>query len=289
MPPTPLDATRRRKQLRVATEAARRERVRAPHRSANADPVVVDLTATPYRDVADAHDRLVALHQHFEACEDRRAVFLAIYARTTAAIADRIDRGGFEDPDWVRAYLVAFADLYRRAVHADETGARDAVPGPWRLAFDAARDETCLVLQDAALGVNAHINYDLALALDHAGLVDDRARRRADHDAVIDVIQQLVDETQHALADRDADGLAALDDALGNLDEWLTVFTIDECRDSAWRTAVAMNSRFRLRRRLAHWFNDVTATGTAHLIHATHVSDRLHDTLVDLENGTGQN
>lgn len=283
MPPTPLDATRRRKQLRVAAEAARHERAGVSQRSGDADPVVVDLTATPYRDVADAHDRLVALREHFEAVDDRRAIFLSIYARMTGAVADRIDRGTFRDADWVGDYLVAFANHYRRAVHRYETGRVDAVPAPWVLAFDAARAERCLVAQDAALGVNAHINYDLSLALVDAGLDADRRTRRADHDAVIDVIQGLVDDTQDALAARDAPGIGALDDALGSADEWLTVYTIDECRDSAWRTAVAMNSRFRVRRRFARWWNDVTATGAAHLIHATHASDHLHDTLADLE------
>jgi hypothetical protein len=90
-----------------------------------------------------------------------------------------------------------------------------------------------------------------------------------------------------ALAARDAPGVAAVDDRLGRVDEWLTVTTIDDCRTSAWRIAVAMNSRFRARRRFARWWNDLTATGVAHLIHSTHASERVHGTLRDLERGGG--
>ncbi|WP_227133297.1 DUF5995 family protein [Halorubellus salinus] len=249
----------------------------------SADPEVVALTADAYVDVADAHDRLVALRDRFAATGDRRETFLSVYARMTGAVADRVDRGEFADAEWVRAYLVAFANHYRRAVHRYETGRVDAVPAPWVLAFDAARAERCLVAQDAALGVNAHINYDLSLALVDAGIDADRRTRRADHDAVIDVIHALVDDTQDALAARDAPGIAAVDDHLGRVDEWLTVVTIDECRSSAWRTAVAMTSRFSARRRFARWWNAATATGAAHLIHGTHANHRLHDALADLE------
>jgi hypothetical protein len=249
--------------------------------------VVVALTDESYGDVDDARERLRELRAHFDAVDDRRGTFLSIYARMTDAVADRIDRGAFRDGDWVRAYLVAFADHYRRAVNRYERGRVEDVPEPWTLAFDAARADASLVTQDAALGVNAHINYDLALALDDAGVGTDGGARRADHDAIIDVIRGLVDDTQDALAARDAPGIAAVDDRLGRVDEWVTTASIDGCRTSAWRTAVAMNSRFRARRRFARWWNAATATGAAHLIHSTHASDRVHGALRDLERGSG--
>ena len=286
MTPNAPGPTRHRKALRAAVTHVRTPTPgddRVADTEPGVDSAIVNLTADAYVDLVDADERLVALREHFEAVDDRRSIFLSIYARMTGAVADRIDRGGFEDAEWVRAYLVAFANHYRRAVHHYESGRVDRVPAPWVLAFDAARADRCLVAQDAALGVNAHINYDLSLALVDAGLDADRRTRRADPDAVIDVIHGLVDDTQDALAARDAPGIGALDDALGSADEWLTVYTIDECRDSAWRTAVGMNSRFRARRRFARWWNDVTATGAAHLIHGTHASDRLHDALADLE------
>jgi hypothetical protein len=279
---TPTVATgRRRKQLQVAVEGVRR--ARPATRQRQGDPDLLDLLADPYEAVDETHARLRDLLHAFEAREDRRAVFLSVYARMTGSVAERIRDGGFADPAWVGEYLVAFANLYRAAVYDYEAGDLGSLADPWQLAFEAAERGDALVVQDAALGVNAHINYDLALTLEQVGVGPNRQQRYADHHAVTDVIREILDESQDALAARDAPGLATLDASMGRVDEWLWVFTIDECRDSAWRTAVALQSPFHPRRRFARWVNDVTSTGVAHLILSPHASSRLHDALRDLE------
>lgn len=241
------------------------------------------LVDEPYADVDDAHRRLDLLLSTFEERADRRSVFLSIYARMTAAVADRIRDGYFEDAEWVSDYLVAFANLYRQAVCDYESGNHEAVAEPWWLAFDAAVRGDALVLQDAALGVNAHINYDLALTLDRVGIEPARARKYRDHERITDIIGDVVDEAQSSLAERDAAGLETLDESLGRVDEWLLVVGIDGCRDSAWRTAAALQSGSSFRRRLARWRNDVTSTGAAHLLLSSQTSARIHETLLSLE------
>jgi hypothetical protein len=206
----------------------------------------------------------------------------------TGAVADHIEQGTFADPEWVGAYLVAFANLYRQAAYDYETDALDSVPDPWQLAFEAADRGDSLVIQDALLGVNAHINYDLALTLAEVGVEPHRDRKYADHELVTEVIREIIDESQAALAARDAPGLGTVDQSLGRFDERLWVFTIDECRDSAWRTAVALTSRFSVRRTVAHWINDVTSTGAAHLLLSSKTSSRLHDSLRSLERADEQ-
>jgi hypothetical protein len=297
-----MDATapvggRRRKRLTAAAVGVRRAPSAAgPGESAalgatgdaerlrsGGDAELLALTEAPYADVDDARAGLRALQVAFEARGDRRAVFLSVYSRVTAAVADRIRRGEFADPAWVSDYLVVFANRYREAVYDYEAGAIDRLADAWRVAFDAAARGDSLVLQDVALGVNAHINYDLALTLAAVGVGPNRAERYTDHSAVTDVIRAVLDEAQDALAARDAPGVGRLDDSLGSFDEWLCVFTVDECRDSAWRTALGLRSRFRFRRRLARWTNDVTSTGAAHLILASRERERVHDTLRTLE------
>jgi uncharacterized protein DUF5995 len=96
--------------------------------------------------------------------DDPRRYFHATYLRTTQAVADEIDRGGFADNAWVSRWDLAFAKLYTDALDASRRG--DAVPGPWRIAFDAAREAPELPpLRHVLLGLNAHINYDLPQAL----------------------------------------------------------------------------------------------------------------------------
>lgn len=276
---------RRRKQVRTAVRTVRERRPSTRER--NGDPELLALVEEPYRGVGEAHRRLRELLSALESADDRRAIFLSIYARMTGAVAERVSDGEFRDPEWVGEYLVAFANLYRGAVYDYERGALAALPDPWQIAFETADRGDALVVQDALLGVNAHINYDLALAVDEAGVRRDRETKYADHAAVTDVIASIVDEAQASLAARDAEGLAAVDEALGRLDERLTVFTIDECRDSAWRTATALNSRFALRRRFARWINDVTSTGAAYLILSTRTNDRVHEALREAEGSAG--
>ncbi len=249
------------------------------------DPAVVALVEAPYTSVAETERQFRALEECLNERNDRRAVFLSIYTRVTAAVGERIAAGGFEDPDWVSEYLVTFGNYYRRAFHAYECGDIESVPVPWQIAFRADEHGDCLFIQNALLGINAHINYDLAYALEEVSIDPDRPRKYADHCAVMEVLQRLVDETQDTLAERYADGLHTIDRSLGRLDEWVWILTIDEARDEAWDRAVGLNSRFRLRRRVAHWANHLTSAGAAYLILSPTTTTRLTNALNRLEQG----
>jgi hypothetical protein len=133
MIPTAPPAGRRGKQFRAAAEGVRGGR--SPRPTRRGDEGLLSLLADPYTDVDETHRRLRQLRTAFEDRGDRRAVFLSVYARMTAAVADRIRDGDFADPDWVSAYLVAFANLYRQAVYDYEVGDFEALAAPWRLAF----------------------------------------------------------------------------------------------------------------------------------------------------------
>jgi hypothetical protein len=247
------------------------------------DRAVLGHVASPYRTVTEVAAGLDALRRTFAARGDDRAVFLTVYARTTSAVAARIERCEFEDPDWVADYLVAFANRYREAVRDHERGALSGLADAWRLAFDSAAAPDSLAIQDALLGVNAHINYDLAFALAEVGIDGDRDARYADHCAVTDTLREIVDDIQRLLATEYAPGLARVDDALGRVDERVAVRTIDECRASAWRNAVGLASRFRARRWLARHVTALTATGAAYVLLSSHASDTVQGGLGEFE------
>ena len=136
--------------------------------------------------------RMDALLEPMERAEDNRRHFLSTYRRTTVAVGEEIAAGGFLDPEWVERWDLVFADLYLRALEAWERGATP--PEPWRVAFTTARKRGDLPpLRHVLLGMNAHINYDLPLALleviDDAGFRDPALieKRHRDH-AHIDVV-----------------------------------------------------------------------------------------------------
>jgi hypothetical protein len=252
------------------------------------DPALLPLIADPFESVADAHERLTTLEATFRERGDRRGAFLCVYARVTEAVGAAIDAGEFADPEWVTDYLVTFADLYREALLAYETGDLVALPDPWQVAFETAARGDALVVQDVVLGINAHVNYDLALALQRVGVGPDRRARYADHCAVNAVLRSLVDEVQDRIAEFYAPGVTDLDESFGRLDEALSMFSLREGRDSAWRSAVALSSRFRLRRRLARWVLRTSSTGAAYLLLAPTVSRSVADALAGVERGDGR-
>jgi Family of unknown function (DUF5995) len=133
--------------------------------------------------------RMEGLLAPLAAAGDPGRFFLATYLRTTRAVAEELERGGFGDPAWVERWDVAFADLYLDAVEAAQAGRPP--PEPWAVAF-GARDLP--PLRHVLLGMNAHINYDLAQSLlavispeefqDEALL----AARHADHEHIDQVL-----------------------------------------------------------------------------------------------------
>jgi hypothetical protein len=96
------------------------------------------------------------------------------------------------------------------------------------------------LIQDLVLGINAHINYDLALALHHVGVDTKRDERYADHTAVNQVLQAAIDQLQDQVCDIYAPILRVLDFAGGRLDETLAHFSVAKARESAWLSAVAL-------------------------------------------------
>ena len=135
--------------------------------------------------------RMEGLLEPLEAGGDPGRFFLATYLRTTRAVAEELGRGGFRDPEWVERWDVVFADLYLDALTDAQAGRRP--PEPWAVAFGADRDGLP-PLRHVLLGMNAHINYDLAQSLlaviseaefDDPGLL---AARRADHEHIDQVL-----------------------------------------------------------------------------------------------------
>ena len=151
---------------------------------------------------------------------DARRFFHSTYLRTTRAVADEIDQGGFLDGAWLERWDIAFAQLYLDALDADLRG--DPVPAPWRIAFDVARDRPALPpLRHILLGMNAHINYDLPQALIAViapADFDDPAIRRsraADHTHVDTVLLARVGAEVDAPAARSACSTGCSDRSTG--------------------------------------------------------------------------
>lgn len=193
---------------------------------------------------AAALARLQQLEARYRRQGDKRSVFAGAYVVITAAMHETLHRGRFHDSAWVEAYLNSFADLYLQAAHAYETDLRRGtaqVPAAWDVAFSTCRLPMVSPLTHLLLGINAHVNRDLALALVHAGIHEHRAARYQDHLHVNDVLKSAVDDLQSSVA-TGAPALAQLDAALGRWDERLACRVVAWGRDAAWTDAVRLAS-----------------------------------------------
>jgi hypothetical protein len=251
---------------------------------AETDPALVELTEAPFASVADVEERLGRLQRRLRTAGDRRAVFLSIYARMTRDVRDGLTGDRFENPAWMRDYTVTFAEYYRRAFIAFERGNTEAVPDPWLLAFGSTLEGDTLVMQDALLGINAHINYDLALAVRDVGIETDRASKYRDHREINGVLADLVDAQQRALAELYAAGIADIDAVLGPLDEVFASVALSEAREQAWRVAVVLSDfSVGVVESAARWLLRTTAVGGAAVVLSPGIDDRVMETLRRVE------
>jgi hypothetical protein len=181
--------------------------------------------------------RMEGLLAPLEARGDPGRFFLATYLRTTQAVKEELDRDGFRDTEWVERWDVAFAGLYLDALEAAEAGRRP--PEPWAVAFGAGERDRFPPLRHVLLGMNAHINYDLAqslLAVISEEEFDDPqllAGRAADHEHIDSVLVARVgaeDSELEALSG----GRSLVDRLLQPLNRLSTKRFLRESRAKVW-------------------------------------------------------
>jgi hypothetical protein len=228
----------------------------------------------PLRTLDDVVTRLAELEARYASIRDRRAVFLTVYTLMSREMKRRIEAGGFRDRDWVARYTVAFARLYCEAHDSYDRG--NSVAKAWTTAFDTATQGSALVTQDLLLGINAHVNHDLALALHEVSIGPDRLARLEDHRAVNDVLQALTDEVGSRVSELYARGLEGVDRCAGTLDEGISNFSLAVARAGAWESAVALaNARVDLERAAIRKMLDVRSAVMARLILAPNLNPVL--------------
>jgi hypothetical protein len=191
-----------------------------------------------------AVDRMQERIDRWERSGDPHAVFLSCYALMTRNMLDALDAGEFADGAWVARLLHHFAGYYFDALDAYEAG-KEGSPAVWRCAHDAARRANTPAISLLLLGVNAHINYDLVLAV--ADLLDpewpslsdeERRARYEDYCRVNDTIGRTIDSVQDTILEKREPLMALVDTLFGPVDEWLVSRGITEWREEVWEHAV---------------------------------------------------
>lgn len=190
----------------------------------------------------DIDDVLVQLGRIIERYRERKnplAFFPAVYRATTARVRAGIREGRFADGARMERLATVFANRYLAAFHVAEAGAGGRPARAWQAAFDAAARPHTMILQHVLVGMNAHINFDLPLAVIAAAGQGAVADIEADFQEINHILAALLDPVQEVI-DGFSPLLNVLDQVGGRTDEALVTFSINNARDEAWHEATRL-------------------------------------------------
>ncbi len=172
-----------------------------------------------------------------EAQSSRHAYFALLYKGMTEAVRDAIVAGQFENAARMEQLDVLFANRYLHAWQQYEQ--QQPLTRSWQAAFDACDDDALIVLQHLVLGINTHINLDLAIAAALTAPGDSIFALQRDFDKINDIIAALTDGMQSKL-ERIWWPMRLIRRVMRGKDEAVIEFSIGKARQAAWTNGVAL-------------------------------------------------
>jgi Family of unknown function (DUF5995) len=204
------------------------------------------LAARRPENIDDALDCMEMGLRFFHETHDRRAIFLRLYYLMTLEVYKAIHgckpyEGSrtFLDPGWVHRLSGHFSSLYFESLTAPKSDRA------WWAAHHIAEQPRSTVVQNAILGINAHINFDLPRAiatnLNPAELPDYKVmqKRKFDHDQVNDLLVRTINPVQRMMARNYEPGVAVIDLFMGRFDERACAWLLRTYRQQVWWNALA--------------------------------------------------
>lgn len=166
------------------------------------------------------------------AAGDASGYFPALYSRVTARIAASIDAGAFDDGPRLDRFATRFASHY-----VATAGDRAACPRCWQASWNVCADAHLLIVQHLLLGINAHVNFDLPLAV--VEMADERGdlrSMRVDFFAVNEVLA-----ATYVDVIKDLDRVSRWVNGMARLGGGRAFnFSLKVARDRAWQAAATM-------------------------------------------------
>jgi Family of unknown function (DUF5995) len=192
--------------------------------------------ATSIDDVLTRMDSIAALLPP----SDGIACFNRMYRGVTEAVKSNIQQGSFTDPTWVSELDVVFANLYFAAINA-MSGGPAGVPGAWEPLIAARTNAGVEPIQFALAGMNAHINYDLPLAVVATCSALGSAPLDGSHHVDYQKVDGLLDAAEQSVRESfEPADVQNLDRHLAAVVNLVANWSITSARDAAWDTAVAL-------------------------------------------------
>lgn len=193
----------------------------------------------PATTIADVILRMHAIDAGLPA-RDGVACFNRMYLDVTVGVGSQVEQGLFADPGWVSALDVVFANRYFAAVDA-MAGPPSAQPTAWRPLLAARSTAGIEPIQFALAGMNIHINHDLPLAVVATCTDLATAPFAGSHHEDYQRIDKLLDASEQSIRESfEPADLAQADRHVAAVTNLVCSWSINEARDVAWDTALAL-------------------------------------------------
>jgi hypothetical protein len=166
---------------------------------------------------------------------NRRGWFSALYRQTTRAVRDQTAAGAFDDPERMGRFVERFAARYTSPLQAHLAGR--PVPRCWRVAFEAGNEH--LILQHLVLGINAHVNLDLAVVAAETCPGEEITSLHDDFMRINEILGALMPKVRSCI-DSFSPLLDVIDRLGGNEDDQILNFSIGVAREEAWSQALVL-------------------------------------------------
>lgn len=183
---------------------------------------------------------IVSIDQIVKDCivkRHRAGYFAALYKRMTVAVSEGIEQQVFEDGPRMEKLDIAFAKRY---LDAWNSFSRQSVcTNSWQLAFDGCSNHTLTLIQQLLLGINTHINLDLAIAAAQTAPGNSIHSLKKDFDSINNTIESLVDDIQKCLEEVWWP-MKLIKRVSNKREEAVLNFSIHIARKTAWSNAVIL-------------------------------------------------
>ena len=162
----------------------------------------------------------------------RMAYFPILYRKVTVRIKEGIDNNEFENNQRMERLDVLFANRYINAYEC--LGANKSFSQSWKNAFEASKNNSLLIMQHLLLGINAHINLDLGIAVaDTVGNDGDMMNFENDFNKINEILGSMIADVESKIIS--VSPLFGLLDKFGKgREDKLVSFSINVARDGAW-------------------------------------------------------
>ncbi|MEP0263197.1 DUF5995 family protein [Dokdonia sp.] len=160
------------------------------------------------------------------------AFFPILYKKVTERIKLGIAQKEFEDNPRMERLDVIFANRYLKAYFLYKEDKKPSLS--WENAFEAAKNKKLLIIQHLLLGINAHINLDLGIAVSETiGKQGDLESIHNDFNKINEILASMVDGVQQKIG-RVSPFFYVLDKVADGKEDLIATFSINIARDEAW-------------------------------------------------------